>query len=503
MNTKDLILGIDIGTTGTKCTFYRIDGSQAASAYTEYTAVIPQPGWSEQDPERWWHAVKDNLRRCFCDQKIESSRVLVISLSCTNAMTLVGTDGMPLYNAITLHDKRADPQLQWLREHVGEDRVQSVCCNRLDKGTFCLPNLRWLIDNKPELVRNAKCFLMPSGYIIHKLTDRFSINESRLDLTSIGDFRSHGWNLDLCRLAQVPQRLLPEVYHSTDIVGEVTSAAAAVTGLMSGTPVTAGAVDTVAATVAAGAVNTGDMAITIGSSGRICCVSPEVISDRRLLNVHNALGGGNLIIQSVDNAGISLKWFRDTFGTALQTQAAALRVPVYQLIDEIAEKAGAGADGIIYLPYLTGEKSPIWDPHAKGVFFNIGIGCSLGSFARAVLEGVAYSVRDCYRLVSDRLPGTECIPMGGGAASSRLWCQIFADVLGHPVVQLVTSETETLGDMIIGASAMGIKEIPVDFGKKLAAKGTVLYPDAAHKTLYDEGFSRYCSVYDKIKDYFF
>ena len=172
---ETLLLGIDIGTTGTKCAIYDLKGELVAHAYQEYSMIHPQPSWAEQDPHRWWNAVQTNLHNCFEQQGIDSSRIVSIGLSCTNAMTLVDEAGEPVYNAIGHHDKRADPQVAWLRERVGEDLLLRVTANKLDKGSFCLPSLRWLIDNRPELVARAYKMLMPSGYIIQKLTGKFSI----------------------------------------------------------------------------------------------------------------------------------------------------------------------------------------------------------------------------------------------------------------------------------------------------------------------------------------
>ena len=201
---ETLLLGIDIGTTGTKCAIYDLKGELVAHAYQEYSMIHPQPSWTEQDPHRWWNAVQTNLHNCFEQQGIDSSRIASIGLSCTNAMTLVDEAGEPVYNAIGHHDKRADPQVAWLRERVGEDLVLRVTANKLDKGSFCLPSLRWLIDNRPELVARAYKMLMPSGYIIQKLTGKFSMNRPRMSLTSLSDIRTGEWSREIAKKAEIP-----------------------------------------------------------------------------------------------------------------------------------------------------------------------------------------------------------------------------------------------------------------------------------------------------------
>lgn len=320
---ETLLLGIDIGTTGTKCAIYDLKGELVAHAYQEYSMIHPQPSWAEQDPHRWWNAVQTNLHNCFEQQGIDSSRIASIGLSCTNAMTLVDEAGEPVYNAIGHHDKRADPQVAWLRERVGEDLVLRVTANKLDKGSFCLTSLRWLIDNRPELVARAYKMLMPSGYIIQKLTGKFSMNRPRMSLTSLSDIRTGEWSHEIAKKAEIPFSLLPTPYDPCDIVGGVTEEAAHITGLKAGTPVSAGCLDSVVATLGAGAVQEGDVALTIGSSGRICYIGSEPIYDKRLLNCRSPYQGLYTILQTTDNAGISLRWFRDVFGDAVQQKAEA------------------------------------------------------------------------------------------------------------------------------------------------------------------------------------
>jgi xylulokinase len=498
---KDLILGIDIGTTGTKCTIYDFTGKIEGSAYKEYRMLHPQPNWTEQNPECWWEAVQENLMDCFKRQGIDSGRIIGIGISCTNAVVIVDKKGNPLYNAISLHDQRAATQVEWLSEHIGEDRIRKSAANRLAMGSFALPTLRWLVDNRPELIDNASKLLVPSGYIIHKLTDKFTINKPRMDLTLLSNIYTGQWEEELAELAGIPRKILPRACDPTELVGTVTAEAAELTGLKAGTPITAGVIDTVAATIGSGAVYPGDVSLTIGSSGRICIVAPQPINDRRLLNTHGAFDGQYIIIQSTDNAGISLRWFRDTFGAAILAQVKDTGENTYTYIDELATKIAPGSGGMIYLPYLAGEKSPIWNPNARGVFFGIGLNSDIGCFARSIMEGVAFSLRDCRDIVLSG-SGLEFIPIGGGIANSKLWCQIFADVLNCPMLQLKSNETETLGDIIIAAQALGIKEIPIDFGKTIARSGQILTPNSEVVPLYNERYSEYKNLYEKVKPCF-
>lgn len=498
---KGLLLGIDIGTTGTKCTFYYTDGTVAAHAYQEYPMICPEPGWAEQNPEVWWQAVCSSLKTCFAKQHVEAGQVLSIGLSCTNAVVLVDFNGKPVYNAIGLRDNRAGEQVEWLKEQVGDSYVREITANHIAGGSFTLPTLRWMIDHRPHLVERAYKFLMPDGYIIQRLTGQFTINRPRMSFTLLSDIKTGEWSDKLIERSQFPRRLLPEPFNPADIVGTVTKEAAAATGLAAGTKVTAGCLDTAAASCGSGAVSPGDFAITMGSSGRICYISEQPIYDSRFLNCPTALGGLYAVIQSTDNCGVSLRWFRDLFGKAVQDEAHEAGLSVYDYFNRLAEQSKAGAGGLLYLPYLSGEKSPIWNPDAKGVFFGLSIKSSYGDCVRAIMEGVAYSIRDCMNTVIHNSPPPELIPLGGGIGKSTIWCQIMADVLGCKILKLENSETETLGDMIVAAQSINLQEIPCDFGKKHAS-GTILIPDGSCRQIYEEGFRKYKSLYESLKPLF-
>ena len=499
MGNKDLLLGIDIGTTGTKCSVYDFTGNKVATSYQEYPMLHPCDNWTEQEPDQWWKAIKKNLQDIFKNQGIDSARIAVIGISSTNAVLFVDENGEPLYNAITLHDQRSGRQVQWLKENIGEEEIRDCARNRIANGSFSLPNIRWMIENKPEVVKRAYKLLVPCGYAVHKLTGEFSINRSRMSLTLMSNIETGEWETSVVEKVGLPLRLLPKPYNSTDIVGGVTKEAAEATGLMQGTPVTAGVIDTVAATIGAGAVEDGDFALTIGSSGRICCISSQPFDDLRLLNIYGAFPNQYIIVQSTNNAGVSLRWFSDTFG---REKAALLGESAYECLNKEGEKAPVGAGGMIWLPYLAGEQSPIWNPKARGVFFNIGLSSDFGAFVRAVMEGVAFSQKDCLDIVVSQSSKPDIIPLGGGAANSPLWCQIFADILNVPVSSLLSNETETLGDIIIAAQAAGIKEVPADLGKTMAKAGRIFRPVPEHIEIYNRQFQKYKDLYQTLKPLF-
>ncbi len=496
--TKDLLLGIDIGTTGAKCSFYNFEGQKVSSGYQEYRMIHPKEDWTEQDPTKWWTAVKENIQLCIDVDNIDTSRVACIGVSSTNAVMLMGKNKI-VYNGVGLHDQRAVQQEIWLKEHVGDERAFNITGNNIVKGSFALPTLRWFIDNRPDLIDDTEKFLIPNGFIIKKLTDEYSIDNPRSGLSLMNDLKNGGWSDEIIEKAQIPKDILPPIFKSYEIVGEVTKKAAKATGLCEGTPVCAGAIDTISATLASGVYAPLDAAITIGSSGRVCQINNKPYFKQKVLSTPYAFDNLYAAVQTTDNAGISLKWFRDTFGKMVFQDALNAGISVYEQMNRLCAKSLPNSH-LIFLPYLSGEKSPIWDPNARGVFFGISLTSSYSDFIRAIMEGVAFSIKHCIENLLDtsNLNNLSAVPIGGGIANSDIWCQIFADILQRPIIQLSQEETETLGDIIIAAHAIGIKDIKPDFGKKLAEKGNLKLPNKATKDLYEEKFAKYKELYKSI-----
>lgn len=499
---SSIVLGIDIGTTGAKCTFYTAGGFPVASAYQEYSMIHPQNGWVEEDPNLWWSVAASNIRQCIDSGAVSPSRVAGVGVSCTNSIIPMDKEGNALYNAILQLDQRTITEVEWLEKNIGRERIHAVTGNRIARGTFSLPTLRWYYNNRRDIIDKTYKFLVPSGFIIQKLTGKFSINTSRMGFTLLSDIRKGVWDEDLARSAGVSLDLLPTPYNATDIVGGVTAKAAALTGLLEGTPVVAGAMDTVAAAIGAGAIHPGDTFLAVGTCGRLCVAMDTPEFDDRLMHCRHAVNGLWLTVEATNASGASLRWFRDVFGTAVAERREHDNKDIYAVLDELAAESCPGAGGVVYLPYLSGERCPIWDPDARGVFFGLHFGTTYADMVRAVMEGVVYSIRQGMTIVQKHNGISENLTLGGGIASSGIWSQLFADILGHSITRLRINETETLGGATLAAYGVGLVHDMGEMAYNAGRTATKLEPDKALVPVYTDFFSIYDDLYRSLKNDF-
>jgi xylulokinase len=496
-----LLLGIDIGMGGAKCAFYDCRGNHVAGKGREYGVLTPRPGWAEQDPEDWWRAAAACIRDCIENQGVSPADVAAVGLSCTNAIVPVDRKGKAVHNAIVLFDQRTDREVLWITENLGEERVFRITGNRIARGTFSLPSILWLLKNRPEVAENTWKFLVPSGFVTQKLTGKFSITRSRLSYTLLADVRKGDWDTALARDAGVPLSMLPTPYAATEAIGGVHAAASAATGLLEGTPVIAGAMDTASAAFASGAAKEGAVFLNIGSTVRLCYSTDNDNLDRRFMNTAGVMWPNWLYTGATSGAGASLRWFRDTFGKALSNLAPGTE-PSFEDLSDCTAGTKPGSGGLLYLPYIVGERSPIWNPEARGVFFGIGLNTSYADFVRAIMEGVGFSIRQLAEIILRNASISPAIALSGGSSKSAVWCQIIADIVGHSLIRLELGETETLGAALVAGYGAGLIPDPIGLIDMLVKKGKVYYPNFANKPVYDKMYELFLKLYaDTEKDF--
>ena len=494
-----LLLGVDVGTTECKAGLFDITAQPIAKAHRCYKILRPALGWAEEKPEDWWTAVVTTIKEVLKASKVEPRLIKGLAISCTNACLPVDKKGQALRNALMQVDQRTVGQAEWIKAKIGEERVLEITGNRIAAGSFSAPTILWIKENEPRIFEKTHKFMVPSGFIVQKLTDAFTIDTSRGATTLLFETKKGAWSEELVKEMEIPAEKLPEVHFPWETVGEVTEKAAKVTGMHKGTPVLAGSMDTVAAMAGSGTVKDGDASLILGSVARVCAVSDKPFFDSRFLNTCFATPKTWLAIGCTNAAGLSLEWLIDNFGHQETELSKNINTNPHQMFDREAEKSPAGAHGLIYLPYVAGERSPLWDPYARGVIFGLSLRNDRHDFVRAFYEGVAYSIRHNMEVLESAL-GREKreFRVSGGGAKSEFWLQVIADVSGKEIIPTAIVETEPLGDALIAGVGLGIYK-NLEETAKIVSVGESVVPREKYRYRYSRLFDLYKNLYGHLK----
>ncbi|MGQ9780694.1 MAG: xylulokinase [Nitrososphaeria archaeon] len=496
------LLGVDVGTSSTKSEIFSLDGKSIASSQEEYPILSPAIGMVEEDAEAWWSALKATVKEAVKRSRINPKDIAGVCVSGTNACVPVDKDGTPLTKAIMQLDNRSAGFAERIRHVVGEETVFKITGNRIAPGTFMAPTILWIKENRPEVFNQVYKFMVPTGFATMKLTGNYTIDWSRCSTTLLYDMaRGKRWSDQLCSLLNIPLDKLPEPHISTDVVGEITAEAAEATELSKGTPVVAGCMDTVGAAVGSAILEPGDTFYTLGTLGRLCYCLDQPRFDMRFINICHAIEDRWLAMGLMHGGGLTLRWFRDELGTLEVAEAKKLGRSPYEIFDAEACEVPPGSRGVMFLPYLSGERSPIWDPNARGVFFGFTAQHKRSDLIRAIEEGVAYSLRHNLEVFEEMGFKINVVRMGGGGAKSALWRQIVADVIGKPVEVTKNLVTETLGDALIAGLGVKVYRSPDEL-KRLAEIEHVVKPDLKNHVVYSKMFNLYKRLYLHLREDF-
>lgn len=450
---NDYILGIDIGTTGCKSVVYNINGRKIESAYKEYTLSYPKPNWAEINPNIWWKSVISTIKKIL-NKNISSKNIKSIGISCTNALVSVDKNGKVLRNAIMQIDQRTNEEMDWIKENINENSLFEITGNRVAPGTFSAPIILWLKNNEPDVYSKTYKFLVPTGYIVQKLTDEFTIDPSRASTTMLFNINSREWSDDLIHELNIDKNKLPEVLPSDKIAGYITKEAAKNTGLKKGTPVVTGCMDTVAAALGSKITKHGDVFAILGTVGRLGVCLDKPIFDKRFINCCYGIEDKWLSMAAINGAGSSYRWFKNNFAHFESIKANNDFDP-YEVLNHKANKSPPGSKGLIYLPYISAERSPIWSSSAKGAFLGINNTHKKKDFIRALLEGICYAFKHNKEVFINKLNiDFDNLVITGGGAKSNLWRQILSDILNLKILLPSIIETETLGVAYIAGKAV-------------------------------------------------
>lgn len=477
------LLGIDLGTSAVKAVVIDERGHVLGTGTREIPMQVPLPNRAEQDPEAWWSNAVVAIRAAL--HAAGTRDIVGIGLDGhMHGFALLDRERRPVGHAITWADQRTADLIPELEERVGTARFLEVAGTRPAAG-FMAPTMVWLEQHDPERLERADAAVLPKDYLRLRLTDEVATDISDASGTALFDIRARTWSSGLCGALGVPERLLPPLLESADRAGRLTRKAATELGLQPGIPIATGSADQCAQAVANGLVEAGSGSVTLGTGGQILVAADRPLADAkgRIHTFCHAVPGRWYQLGATLSAGMSLRWLRDRLRLTSDDP--------YQAMDRSAEEAPVGTDGLIFLPYLVGERSPIMDPEATGAFIGLRLGHRRAHLTRAVLEGVAFSLRATRDAVVDA--GGRCdtwLATGNGLASP-LWRGILADVFGEPLNYVDAPERTAVGSALLGGIAAGVY---AGYGEATEAARPPLLttqPDAHRAARYDEAYARY------------
>jgi xylulokinase len=446
-------LGIDVGTGGTRAVLVDTEGRVTASATGAHAPFAsPETGWAEQDPGDWWQAATMAIRDVLSKGQTKPDEIKAVGFSGQmHGAVLLDDREQVLRHALIWCDQRTSTQCQTITEKVGADRLIELTCNPALTG-FTLPKLLWVRDLEPEIWRRVRCVLLPKDFVRLQLTGDKATDVADASGTLLFDVKARKWSAQMLAATEINESLLPRVYESPEIAGVVSPAGAEATGLRAGTPVVAGGGDQAAGAVGMGIVRPGTVSATIGTSGVVFAASDKPALDARG-RVHtfcHAVPGRWHVMGVTQGAGLSLRWFRDQFGAGTEDG----RDP-YDRITEEAAPVPPGANGLLWTPYLMGERTPHLDPRARAALVGLTASHTRAHVVRAILEGVAFSLRDTFEIFTEMDVPVEEVRLGGGGARSEIWRQIQADVYGHVAKTVEAEEGAAYGAALLAGVGAG------------------------------------------------
>jgi len=498
-------LGIDVGTSGTKTLAMREDGTILASSTVEYPLQSPHPGWSEQHPADWWQATIDGVQQVLATETFSPSDVAGIGLSGQmHGSVFLDSEHRVIRPAILWNDQRTAAECAEIESIAGGRKALiDMVANPALTG-FTAPKILWLRNHEPQHFEQLAHILLPKDYIRFRLTGEDATEVSDASGTLLLDVANRNWSRPLLEKLDIDDAWLPKVYESEEVSGTLTELSAKLLGLSSGVPVVGGGGDQAAGAVGNGIVESGVISATMGTSGVVFAHSDDVQTDPegRVHTFCHAVNGKWHVMGVVLSAGGSLQWYRNRFAQSEAAVAQALGVETYDVLTQEAAKAPPGAEGLYFLPYLTGERTPHADPHCRGAWIGLSLRHGRGHLVRSVMEGATYAMRDSLEIITGMgIPVTQ-IRLSGGGARSGFWRQMQADIYGQEVVTINAEEGPAYGVALLAAAGTGAYQDVVE-----AAHATIhvvgrTAPDAETARRYAELYPQYGRLYQSLKGNF-
>ncbi len=496
------VIGVDLGTSGTKTVLFDEIGNVIASHTVEYPLYQEKNGWAEQDPLDWYNATITTIKTVLDKSNIDSAEIKGIGLSGQmHGLVMLDKDFNVLRKSIIWCDQRTGKECEEITEIVGAEKVIEITANPVLTG-FTASKIRWVMKNEPDVFEKCRYILLPKDYVRLMLTGELATEVSDASGMQLLDVPNRKWSKTMLDALNISEDMLGKVYESPEITGEITQKVADITGLKKGTIVVGGAGDNAAASVGTGVVEDGKAFTTIGTSGVVYAHTSKVTIDPKG-RVHTfccAVPNCWHVMGVTQGAGLSLKWFRDNFCTSEKETAKLMGVDEYYLMDKEAEKIPVGADRLLYLPYLMGERTPHLDPNARGMFFGLSAIHGKSHMLRAVLEGVAYSLRDCVEVFREMNINVNDMMACGGGGTSPLWRQMLADLYACDVKTVASKEGPALGVGILALTGSGVYSSVQEACANIIKTDKVQAPINDNIPKYEKYYQLYREIYPAIKE---
>jgi xylulokinase len=500
----EYVLGIDVGTTGTKAVIVDLQGGVIARSTHEYPLHTPRPGWAEQEPEDWCKATVAAIRDVIAESGARPEEIRGLGLSGQqHGSVFLDRDGRVLREALLWCDQRTAGQCAWIHETVGFENVVEETLNPVLTG-FQAPKIVWLRDNEPQVYEKLRMILLPKDYVRYRLTGEFATEVSDAAGTSLLNVGKRQWSKVMLEGLGLNEDMLPKVYESPEASAAVCETAAKATGLRTGLPVAGGGGDNACSAVGNGVIQEGIVQVSVGTSGTVFSPMNEPKLDPKL-RVHtfcHAVPGQWHAMGVMLMAGGSLRWFRDELCGEEKAEAEQRGLDPYEIIAAKAATAPLGSEGLIFLPYMTGERTPHADPNARGVFMGLGLRHTKAYMARAIMEGVCYGMRDSLEILKEmELPLAEIRNTGGGSRSP-FWRQMQSDVFRAPLVAMAIDEGAAFGAALLGGVAGQVwPDVPAACAATVRTKEPVR-PNRKASAAYNKYYPIYRGLYRSLKRHF-
>lgn len=488
-------LGIDISTSGAKALLIDEQGQVIATAGTALTLSTPHPLWSEQDPADWWQAVVKSVRTVLTENGMAGDVVKAIGLTGQmHGLVMLDDEGRVLRPAILWNDQRTAEQCDQIRQLVGKERLIQITGNDALTG-FTAPKILWVKQHEPQVFGQCRQVLLPKDYIRYRLTGDFATDKAGAAGTLLMDIRRRDWSNEVVDALGIPRGWLPPTFEGNQVTGTVSQAAAEETGLRAGTAVVAGGGDQAAGAVGVGAVEAGIISLVLGTSGVVFAATDQpFIEENGLVHAFcHALPDTWHLMGVMLSAAGSLQWYHDTIAPEMTFEELLLP----------AAEIDAGSDGLFFTPYLTGERTPYPDPYARAGFIGLTRQHTRAHMTRAVLEGVAFGLKDCFELIKAAGAGEiRQVRVSGGGAKSPLWRQILADILGIELVIVNTSEGAAFGAAILAAVSSGVWSTVAEACRAVIQVVNRTTPNQDQVEIYKGIYPRYRELYPVLKSFY-